>query len=157
MSNFNIKQSVENILYDKKIAKRIKEKSKMKKNPLDFLLKRRNNLDWRKYSLNNINDFPIIKLKKIRDKICFGTYKIKQADSYIETILKKDEVFVATNKLISDTNNKKFKKNFLRGKLKIISLDVLSRHKRGIYNMKKYRVSICYRPHINKAKSIKGK
>lgn len=143
-----------------KIANRIIKKSKNKINHLEFLLRKHFNTNLIKpISLKEIDDFPRISLKKLKNKVLLGIFQLKQCKSYIEDLVSFSQMFIVDSKA-----NKK--SDFKNSNSKIVCLEIPSRHKRGKKNKQetnhinnfrnKYKVFVQYIPNQNKTKAIKG-
>ncbi len=110
-----------------------------------------------KKNIQDIKDFPVIKLKRITNKILFGSFQLRQAKSYVNDVLNNDTIVDIYN----ETGLKMLKKyknvfkNVLKKKTKIMCVEILLRHKRGSNKML-YRVYIEYIPNYNSVNSIKG-
>lgn len=163
MINFSHKSVTENKEKSIKLAQRMKERSKLTSNPLEYLLKKHlDTKDITRIKFSELDDFPKIKRKKIINKILYGKFHFYQAFSYIEDLVKADKVFLVNRKL----NEKKDSKSC---KSKIIAFEIASRHKRS--QIKKilknktdtelkfknpYKVFIQYVPFKNKSTAIKS-
>ncbi len=135
-----------------KIARRIRKKTEIKKNKLELLLGKQLNgtTDFPRIDLQSINDFPILRKKKIIRKIFFGTYQFKQSKSYACEVYKNSVAFILDSRSI--------KKNFenTSNGSKVIAFLIKSRHSRSEGNPKNYKVFIQYIPFLNKTKAIEG-
>jgi len=170
MINFCHKPSTSDGNKAYEVAKRLKEKAKIKTNSLESIMKKRidsklmNCLD-----LNKIDDFPKLKKKEIQERICLDSYQLKQSKSYMIDILKKVRAFKVDKKNISRINDQKLRDDLLQTDSTIIGAEIPSRHKRSkmkIINKNNaeqkekfktvYKVFIHYQPNINSFKSIKG-
>jgi len=45
-----------------------------------------------KKNIQDIKDFPVIKLKRITNKILFGSFQLRQAKSYVNDVLNNDTI-----------------------------------------------------------------
>ena len=144
------------------IANKMKSISnKSQKNKLEFFLKKQmGTAAFPEILLDEINDFPILKRKKLIKKLFLGTFHMRQSKSYVNDLLKYNKAF----KL--DINKASYLKNSnldLKNS-KIIGTKIISRHTRGIFKKgekegqfkKTYKVILQYKPNINKVKSILG-
>ncbi len=155
MSNFTHKPCETDGVNSRKIASQMKKKAKRLDNSmLGFMNKQLRTNSFKEIKLNDIDDFPKLKMSKIISRITFGTFQPKISLSYISDIIK-NSVFEYLNKkkVASDST-----------KNKIIATEIPSRHKRSLNKGDKkrlyknsYRVFVNYLPGINKAKAIKGK
>ncbi|RNA19707.1 vacuolar sorting-associated 13c [Brachionus plicatilis] len=113
-----------------KIARRIKKKSKTHSNKLNFLLAKQ--LDTKLITpidLFSIIDFPVIRKNKIRNKIFFGSYQLKQANSYAKDLIFSSTAYVVSNNMIKKIVNERFINEFKDSK--ILAFELISRHRRS--------------------------
>jgi len=119
--------------------------------------------------LNEISDFPKLNNKEIQERICLGSYQLKQSRSYMIDIIKKVRAFKVDKKMIDRISDQKLRDDLLQTDSTIIGAEIPSRHKRSKTKIIKknnsekkekfktvYRVFIHYQPTINSFKSIKG-
>lgn len=152
------------------IAERMKEKSKTEINHLEFFLEKKKQLNT-KYiypiDINEINDFPKLMLKELKEEIFFGSFQYNQSKSYYADIIEEGKAYIVCDELLKDVL--KDKNNFPNSK--IIAIEVVSRHRRSetkketkknvCSNRKKqfknnYKVFIHYISDYNHPNSIKG-
>jgi len=75
------------------IAKRIRTRTQNKSNKMEFFLNKR--LDTRlikKINLLDIDDFPKLTIKKIKENILFGSFQLKLSKSYVNEMVYKYSV-----------------------------------------------------------------
>lgn len=148
-----------------KIASKLKEKVKIDKNPLSYLLTK--HLDTKEITpvdLGSITDFPKLNSAQLIRKIFLGTFQLKQSKSYVSDIIKNGKAYTIPEKLLSKLKNKTNKES------KIIALEIVSRHKRSEKKVSetcknqdymrefrnKYKIFLEYVPSWIGSKSIKG-
>ena len=169
MINFTHKPCISDGKNSIKIAKRIKKKAKISTNNLEFLLKKR--LDTKlmpSLELIKIEDFPKLKIKDIKERICFGTFQLKQSKSYLADLVKRVKAFKISSELIKQIKDKKLQKDLISTNSTILAAEIPSRHKRSRIKTKEikneydqkfksvYKVFIHYQPYENSYNSIKG-
>jgi len=68
-----------------KIAKKIRKRTEINENVLQFLVnKRLDTKDLERIDIDNIIDFPKLKKKTIRNSIFYGSYQLKKSRNYIK-------------------------------------------------------------------------
>jgi len=170
MENFCHKPCISDGKQAYKVAKRLKKKARFSYNSLECILKKR--IDSKLmpcFDLNEIDDFPKLSINIIKEKICFGSYQLKQSKSYMIDIIKQVRAFKVDKQNVSKINDKNLRDDLLITDSTIIGAEIPSRHKRGKIktigknNTEKkekfktvYKVFIHYQPNINNFKSIKG-
>jgi hypothetical protein len=171
--NFNHKPCASDCMREpEKIAERMLSKAVINENQLVKLLKIGLN-QYPSDKLERINDFPKISKQKLISKIFFGSYYIKQANSYIEDLLRVGRVhYIDDNTLQKNGIN-------LRDDSKVIAMHLTSRHSRRKHKkvveskhtdteLRKYenflrqyatlyKVYVQYVPNYDKTKAIIGK
>lgn len=142
------------------LARRIKRKLPKKQNILKFLLsKQLGKKSTSSINFEDINDFPKLTTSKLRDKIFYGPYQLKQGKSYLVDMLRNGQCYSVSQDII-----RKIKKTRVREKLlkcKIIATNIVSRHRRGLKTgtneyRNTYKVFIAYIPGLNRTRSIQG-
>lgn len=108
-----------------------------------------------------IDNFPKLNIEEIQNDILFGSFQLRQSQSYVIDIIKNGKAYI-----IEEDQIKSRKKNTnVVSKCKVIGFEIASRHKRSELkdnkkNAKKfrknYKVFIKYLPHENNPKAIKG-
>lgn len=167
MINFTHKPTCPDKENAKKIAVKLKEKLDFENNLLSGLLKKQfGTKEIFSIDHNSIKDFPKLSEKKLKNKIFFGTFQIRQSKSYISDIIKSGKAFYVCESLVL-----KIKQNSKEElDSKILALEIVSRHKRSVNkNVTKkrqndytkefrnsYKVFIEYVPSLNKSKAIKS-
>lgn len=150
------------------IAKKIKDKSTINKNHLEFFLGK--HLDSKQIpavSLSEIDDFPEITEKQMIKSIFYGSYQLKQCKSYLSDLSTNEEAFIVSDQLKNKIQDLKIREEMIKSK--VIACEITSRHKRseksekqqGSMNNKNnfknnYKIFIQYLPNINSPDSIKG-
>jgi hypothetical protein len=80
--------------------------------------------------IETINDFPKLKLSQIRRRITFGSFKIRQCQSFIDEIIKYGQACLLEKKhidnYISISKNEESYEN-----LTVIAILIASRHSRA--------------------------
>lgn len=142
------------------IARRLKRKLKTNQNNLEFLLSIKLGKKLTTMINCSIIDFPRLSIQKLKEKIMFGPYQLKQAKSYLNDLLINGHFFSVNESVIKNITDEKLKNNLF--KCKIIACQIASRHKRGLKTgtdmfRNVYKVYIAYIPNLNSSKSIKGK
>jgi hypothetical protein len=133
-------------------------------NKLLFLLKDLNprlllqEENWHKTSFKNITDFPKLKRKHISRRITLGSYQLKTCEDYISSMAFEDfrleRVYELSLYNALNINDLKLEDHYnlrnklLKGKSKIISVVVTSRHSRSAKNTVYYTVLVRYKPII---------
>ena len=157
------------------ISEKLKNKFKnIKENELEYLLTsvRFGTKKVPPLKLQEINDFPRISEKSMKEDLFFGSYYIRQAKSYLSDIIKYDVCYNIDETLLKSINIERNVKELLIQRLqtaKIIGLELTSRHRRSTKKedseekeetIKKYRVTykvfIEYTKNINQSDSIKS-
>jgi len=155
-----------------KVARRIRERAKIKYNKLEFFLHKR--LDTRlikQIKLSEIDDFPRLTLKKIRENIIFGSYQLKLSKSYVNEMAQNGVAYIITDEFLESNKTYKIVEYIKNSNSKVIAAEIASRHRRSEKKTKmlssntrcskKYRTSyklfVEYVPWEDKAKAIKGK
>ena len=170
MENFCHKPCISDGKNSHKVAKRLKNKSRYTINSLECILKKR--IDSKLMpclDISRIVDFPKLQIKEIKERICFGSYQLKQSKSYMIDIIKQVRAFKLDKKSLSKINNKNLRDDLLQTDSAIIGAEIPSRHKRSKIKTtgKKttkikdkfktvYIVFIHYQANINSFRSIKG-
>ncbi len=153
------------------VAKRIRKKANQiyQENDLSFLLNKQLDTSlMAPIKLSSLNDFPRLKLNEITQKILFGTYQMKLAKSYIDELIKNEKnAFILADRIINQIENFELKSELQRNETKIIGIEIISRHRRGIDKKKSkleslkfrnnYKLFIQYVPGMNGHKNIKSK
>ncbi len=149
------------------IADRMRKKSQFKKNKLEFLLgKTLGTKIIRPIEKKEIADFPRLKKSTIRDRITLGTFQPRLSKSYIKDISEKSFTYIVDNDIVKEIQNEKLKSDLTNVRLKIIAMEILSRHGRSKksknnevktneikklnhIHTKVYKVFILYKPGVN--------
>ena len=151
-----------------KISNRMKQKAKAhKSNPLKNILKYQlGTKQIKAIRLSDISDFPRFKRKKLIKKVFFGTFQLKMSRSYIGDLIRNNEAYLVSTKIIHSFEDQSIKSSIANGS-KIIAAIINSRHRRGQIktqnepSIKKfrntYKVFILYRPNSNTTRAIQGK
>ena len=110
-------------------------------------------------NLSSINDFPKLDKEEIQNNILFGSFQLKQSESYICDMIRNGKAYMIIDKIPKKL--KSTEKNY-----KIIGIEIYSRHKRSekvdskSNNSKKfrtiYKVFVKYLPNQNTSKAILG-
>jgi hypothetical protein len=103
MINFSHKPCISDGKNSITIAKRLKEKAQINTNYLDFLLKKR--LDTKlmpSLELKQIKDFPKLKINEIKERICFGSFQLKQSKSYLTDLINRVKAYKISELLIKE-------------------------------------------------------
>lgn len=84
--------------------------------------------------LSQITDFPKLSKSIMARKIFYGNYYLKQSKSYLSDLLRNNKCSIISEKVIKSLTVKKDKSLLLNKikKSKIICLELLSRHHRGL-------------------------
>ena len=187
MSNFDHKPCNADGKDARKIAKKIRERAKISVNHLNVVLKKHlDTAHMGKIELNSISDFPKLKINQMKNKIFYGTYQLRQCESYVGDLVKSGQAFLATHKAVTSFFSKEncFRQDLLQGKTKLLAVEIASRHKRGQVSLKQnasdesdseedlqkntnsskklkfrtmYKVFIVYEPNVNNPEAIHGK
>lgn len=148
MSNFTHDRKIqdeEKIQRSLYFSKMIKEKNRIKKNYLSYLLLTNlNSGTYEEFNINEIQDFPILKKKHIIENIIYGTFQFRLAVSYLADIKSN----LVAKRLSGNISSKKILRQVSEGH-KIIALETKSRHRN---NSITYRIFIEYFPSLNKIK-----
>lgn len=142
----------------------MKIKSYDRENNLDFLLKKQLRTKYfEKITLDNINDFPIIDIKDLKNRVFYGCFQLKQSKSYVKDFLTEASLYnVSSNLLLKDLNVPSIvREHVMNYKSKIIIAEIVPRHKRSKSSFTNkfstlYKAIIHYQPNINSFLSIKG-
>ncbi len=155
-----------------KIAQRIRERAQIKYNKLEFLLNKRLDTQLiKQIKLSEIDDFPRLSIKKIRENILFGSYQLKLSKSYVNELVQCGIAFVITEEFLNSNKTNKIVKYIRNSNSKIIAAEISSRHRRSEKKTKTqssntrcskkyrstYKLFIEYIPYEDKAKAIKGR
>lgn len=176
MINFNHKPSCPDKENSEKVAKNIRKLAKKNLNNLeDLLTKRLNTREMIPINLNDINDFPKLRIEDITTDIVQGSFKLRQSKSYIGELIKNGKAYINSEKL---TQNLKNMPNLVNPNLpkqlqrkqepndlgsyydsRIVAVQFLSRFSRGekknsTENIR--NVFILYTPNLNTVNAIKG-
>ena len=151
------------------IARKIKIKTQIDINPLEFFLGK--HLDSKQIpaiDLDDINDFPRLTTNQMVEDIFYGSYQLKQCKSYLSDFLSHHEAYIVSRQLKNKIPDVKVREDMMNSK--VIACEITSRHKRSeksqtqeTTNKKNnkfknnYKVFIQYLPNINSHNSIKGK
>ncbi len=152
------------------VAKRLKERASLTNNSLECIMRKR--IDSKLMpciDLSEIDDFPKLNNKEIQERICFGSFQLKQSKSYMIDVIKQVRAFKLDKKNTSKISDKKLRDYVMQTDSIIIGAEIPSRHKRSKIKAKKknnvekiekfktnYKVFIHYDQNINSFKSIKG-
>lgn len=153
------------------IASRIRNKSLIKRNKLEFLLgKTIGTKTITPIQVKDILDFPKLKRAIIKDRITFGTFQPRLSNSYIVDIINNGYAFSVNDGILKEVPFKKLRIDLVNLKYKLIVMEILSRHSRSKKLNKKeeniklnqsytkvYKVFILYKPNVNNYTGIKGK
>ena len=145
---------------------------------MEFLLgKNLGRKDIPKIDLLEIVDFPRLKKQDIRKNITLGTFKLKQARSYLEDLVNNYRAYTVfpSSSFVKNIANKIISHNIKTKSEKIIAAEIISRHKRSKLKNEKhlenesdvnfkysnvyrntYKVFVMYKPNINTSKGITG-
>jgi len=151
----------------KEIAGRMRRKSQIKHNKLEFILgKTLGTHTIRQIFLKDIVDFPRLKKSVIKNRISLGTFQLRLSQSYIKDIIDNNFTFIVNNEILKEIKNKKLRTDLARSKYKILAMEILSRHSRSRKSAKDelkkndlkklnqlytkvYKVFILYKPNVN--------
>jgi hypothetical protein len=155
-----------------KIAQKIRKLTGTTENKLNFLLKKRlDTKDLERIEIANINDFPRINKRDIRNSIFFGSFQLNQCRSYVGELLNSGIAFNVTTQFVKKITNKDLKLKLTEKMHKIIAVEIASRHKRSEVKVKKesnqdvklsqkfkltYKVFILYESFKNHPSGVKG-
>lgn len=176
MINFNHKPSCPDKENSEKVAKNIRKLAKKKLNKLeDLLTKRLNTKDMIPINLNDINDFPQLRIEDITTDIVQGSFKLRQSKSYIGELVKNGKAYINSDKLPKNLKNitslvnpnlpiqlERRKEQNATGSYydsRIIAVQFLSRFSRGekTHSTENIRnVFIQYSPNVHSVNAIKG-
>jgi hypothetical protein len=149
------------------IANRMRKKSQLKKNKLEFILgKTLGTKTIRPIKIKDIIDFPRLKKSVIKDRISLGTFQPRLSKSYIKDVIENSFTFIVESDIIKEIKNEQLKSDLSKVKYKIIVMEILSRHGRGKKSKKNelkskkikklnqsytkvYKVFILYKPNVN--------
>ena len=127
-----------------KIAQKIRKLTGTTENKLNFLLKKRlDTKDLERIEIANINDFPRINKRDIRNSIFFGSFQLNQCRSYVGELLNSGIAFNVTTQFVKKITNKDLKLKLTEKMHKIIAVEIASRHKRSEVKVKKRKQSRC--------------
>ena len=129
MINFNFKPCIPDGIDTAKIANRIKKRSSKKYNELEPLLKMRFTSTIKSVDIQSLSDFPKLTLSQIRKRITFGSFKIRQSQSYIPQIIQHSKMYMLQQKHIEKYVSNENLIDFTD--TKIFAVLIPSRHKRG--------------------------
>ena len=155
-----------------KIAKRIRTRTQIKSNKMEFFLNKR--LDTKlikKINLSEINDFPRLTIKKIQENIVFVSFQLKLSKSYVNEMVNCGIAYTLTDDFFETNKSIKVVGNIKNCQSKVIAAEITSRHRRSEKKTTKlssnercskqyrttYRLFIEYKPYLNKSQAIKGK
>lgn len=111
-----------------KIAKKMKEMSKIKENKLENLLTRRFNTKKSVGTeLSSIEDFPKLKKEEIQNEILFGSFQLRQSQSYLSDLIENGKAYIIEEPSLTSRKQKKD----VVSKCKTIGFEITSRHKRS--------------------------
>ena len=137
MVNFCHKPCISDGNKTKIVAKRLKLKARLKYYNLECMLKKRFETKLLpSLDIDKIDDFPKIKQKVIKEKICFGSFQLKQSKSYVVDLVKRVKAFKIDKDNIQKINDINLRKDLIKMNTTIIAAEIPSRHKRG--KIKKY-------------------
>ena len=112
------------------IAKSISKRCLKKENKLESLLELRFTKKLVSVNIETINDFPQLTLKQLKNRITFGSFKLRQCLSYVGQVIDYGKAFFIQENMIEKyITHPKIKKELQY--CKIISVQIPSRHKRG--------------------------
>ena len=148
-----------------KISNKLKERMKIKKNPLEnFLTKHLNTKAIPEINIDEINDFPKLRQNKLKNEIFLGSFQIKECIKYLNAIMENGKAYFVNKQTMNQINITNIQ-NY-----KLLAVEITSRHKRSEnknfnysnqHDTKRfktnYQVFILYQPDINTTKSIKSK
>jgi hypothetical protein len=155
------------------IARRLKEKAQINSNYLDFLLKKR--LDTKlmpSLELKQIKDFPKLKINDIKERICLGSFQLRQSKSYLTDLINRIKAYKISEQLINQIRDLNLKTELKTMNTTILAAEIVSRHKRSrIKTIGKrnsvskndqkfktvYKVFIHYQSNGNGYEAIKGR
>lgn len=161
------------------IAKKIRKQTDINENVLQFLInKRLDTKDLERIKIDNINDFPKLKKKRIRNSILFGSYQLKQSRSYLKELINNGIAYNVTSHFIKKITNQYIKTKLSGNDHKIVAIEIASRHKRSEIKKKDketdekntttapyklserfkttYKVFVFYQSNQNNSNGIKG-
>ena len=117
--------------------KKLSEKTQV--NKLEFLIKKRFGTSlFNRIDITTINDFIKLKQKYLEQKIFLGSYQLKMSKSYLADLISHNTVYLIDKNIVKhipiDKLHKKLRLDFSdpNSKSKIIAVELLSRHRRGL-------------------------
>ena len=134
MYNFNHKPCCPDGERATKIAKRMLKKAKLKKKThlLKFLINKHLNTKFLiPVKLDNIDDFVILNLKTLGEKIFLGNFHLRLARSYMGELIKNGFAYMINLSYVKQIKNTKLRHSLKEKKFKIIAFEISSRHKRS--------------------------
>jgi hypothetical protein len=171
MSNFIHRPCSPDGKKSKKIAERIRKRTQIYENKMEFFINKR--LDTRlikKINLLDIDDFPKLSVKNIKENILFGSYQLKLCKSYVSEMVQCGIAYIITDDFLETNKAFKIVNQIKNSKSKVIAAEITSRHRRSekksntlssnIRCSKKYRTTyrlfIEYIPNLDQTKAIRG-
>jgi hypothetical protein len=131
MVNFTHRKCETDGKYARDIAKKMKNRAKIARNPLYSLINKQLGTNiFKQISLDEITDFPKLKKKTIIKCITLGTFHLKISLSYISDLVKNGKAYLLEWKEFLK-NNKLSMINNEESNSKIIGTEIISRHVRG--------------------------
>jgi hypothetical protein len=146
MSNFVHKPSYTDIPNTEEVALRIKIKAQEnQENKLEFLINKRLGTSfYQRIDITSINDFVKLNLEDLKKIIFLGSYQLKMSKSYLIDLLKHNVTYLLDKKILKQKPNNDLHKNIrsdfgeTNSKTKIIAVELLSRHRRGLLKSKDF-------------------
>ena len=112
------------------IAKSISKRCTKTQNKLESLLDMRFTKNLVSVNIKTIDDFPQLTLKQLKNRITFGSFKLRQCPSYVGQVIDYGKAYFITEQIIDRYKTHPKIKDELQFS-KIIAVQIPSRHKRG--------------------------
>ena len=141
-----------------KIVQRIKEKIKIKMNPLRYFMKSHPETSRSRHiNISSITDFPKLSYKTLENKNFLGEFHLKQSKSYMNEFKIKRAVFEQHNP--DKDKSQRLKYYFTIKNAKLIACRLSTKHQASKEDKDgfAYKVWILYKPNKNKSSAILGK
>ena len=130
MLNFSMKPCIPDGIDSVKIAQSLRKRCLKSKNKLESLLVMRFTSSIPSVLIETINDFPKLTRMEIKKHVTFGSFKLKQCQSYLGQVMEHGQAYFLNYQVVQKyVSSSKIIKELQFSK--IIAFLIPSRHKRG--------------------------
>ena len=81
--------------------------------------------------LKQIKDFPKLKINEIKERICFGSFQLKQSKSYLTDLINRVKAYKISELLIKEIRDLNLRRELITKNTTILAAEIPSRHKRS--------------------------